>query len=794
MKVSYSWLKEMVDLPVGPDELEDILTYLGLEVEARRDFQPYLEKVVTGKVIACDKIEGSDYLSMTRVDVGGEVLPVVCGAPNVRTGMIGVVMLPGSVTAAGQKVKKAKLRGQESLGMLAAEDELGLSDDHTGIIEGDAFWQSGADASLYLNYPDTVFEVEVTPNRPDYLSHVGIARDLAAKFRLGWKPPDYKMEEESVPASEYVFVDIEAPQACPRYAARVIRNVSLKPSPYHMRLKLTRCGVRPISNIVDVTNYLMLEFGQPLHAFDERFVADHYINVRMAAAGESFVTLDGEEHQLNERDLLIADSEKGIALAGIMGGLNSEIRDDTSSVIIECAYFDPVHIRRSAKHHGMATESSRRFERGMDPNGVEQVIDATAALMQTLSGGNILSGRVDVYPDQIEPRKIRFRPARVSIICGIEIPEEEIRDTFIRLGCAVEEKSSAWEVLAPTWRPDLEREIDLVEEAIRVHGYDSIPAAVTSRVALQASDDPMEAYRRRIVDLMVNLGFQETLSVSMYTPDERRDPPDMPEGVELANPVTDDMQRLHGSLLPHLIRAASANWQRGDRSLRLFEVAKVFHAGSGNDPRTWERQTLAAVMTGNSYPEAWAHPSKLFDFHDLKGVIEVLCTKISLDKVRFICYDVVSGELLKGEIKAGDHRIGYWGIWDIATMSSRDIDAPVGWFELDLSETRQFAAPEFKYSPLPKYPASWRDIAVVVEETVPAEELLATVAEAGGKFLSGSEPIDVYRSEKIGRGKKSIAIRMEFSHPDRSLETDEIEGWVQDVIKAVSARHKAVLR
>jgi phenylalanyl-tRNA synthetase beta chain len=795
MIISYSWLNEMVDVPVSPDELAEVLTFLGLEVEEVHRYVPSLDKVVIGEVVECHPVQGSDHLSFTQVYVGSDTLPIVCGAPNVRQDQIVVVMLPDAVTADGKRIKKAKLRGIESHGMIASELELGLSHEHLGIIEGDPNWRIGANAGDYINLGDTTYDVEITPNRPDYLAHAGVARDLAAKFKIPWHKPEHRLIEIEEPTASQVRVEIITPEACPRYAARVMRGVKIGPTPYATRLRLTRCGVRPISNIVDVTNYVMLELGHPLHAFDQRFIAGNLIRVRYANPQEKFETLDGKAHELGSRDLLIADAEKGIALAGVMGGLNSEIRDDTQNVIIECAYFDPIHIRRTAKAHELGTESSRRFERGTDPNHVDHVIDSTAAMMQQLAGGEVLKDRVDEYPRKIASKTISFRPSRAAHVIGLEVPATEIEDIFARLGCGVDCKSAPWKVTAPTYRPDLEREIDLVEEAIRVHGYDQIPIAPSSKVPLAGNLNAMHQFRTKVVDAMVSLGFQETMSLSMYTPDDRRDPPDMPKGVELTNPVTDDMQVMQGSLLPQLVRSVASNWQRGDRNLRLFEVARAFQRGRSDDPQTWERQMLAAVMTGNAYPQSWAHPSKSFDFYDLKGMIDVFCAKILLDKDEIFCYDIESRELLTGGLRVDGQVCGQWGIWSAEVMAKRDIDAPVGWFELDLGLLFQRQRPGVKYEPLPRFPVSWRDLAIVVSESVAAEELLKVIRAAAGECLVRAEPFDIFRNpEKLGPEKKSLAIRLDFSHPQRSLEADEVDEWMHNIVNRLQTDCGAVLR
>ncbi|MBK6766813.1 MAG: phenylalanine--tRNA ligase subunit beta [bacterium] len=684
MLISYNWLSEFVDLPVPPSQLADVLTWLGLEVEAVHEYKPSLDNVVIGQVVECERIAGTDHLSITKTSVGGDLLSIVCGAPNVRPGLKVVVMLPGAKTAEGSVIKKAKLRGHESHGMLASEQELGLAPSHAGILECPDEWEVGTAAPKYMDSGDTVFDVEITPNRPDFLSHIGVARDIAAKYDLKWRRKTYPLHESARPAGDFVNVTINAPAACPRYLARVVTGVKVAPAPFDVRIRLLRCGIRPISNIVDVTNYLMLETGQPLHAFDARFVADRTIDIRFAAQGEKFVTLDEKEHKLQAHDLLIADSKHGIALAGVMGGLNSGIRPDTTDVVIECAYFDPVHIRRTAKALGMSTDSSRRFERGCDPNQVPYVAAATASLVQQWGGGEVLAGAVDVYPKPLVPVGIAFRPERVSALIGLDYAHQEMAGILARLDCKVNSAVSPWQVTAPTHRPDLEREVDLIEEIVRVRGYDHIPTAETSKVVLTGQDDPAYLLRRKVEDILVAEGFLEALSLSMWNPEPRRDPPGLPAGVEVANPVTDEMRVMQGSVLSPLFRAAAANFERGDKDLRLFETTRTFHQGQSDDPRTWETRVVAGLMVGRRYPAAWNQPKEALDFFDLKGVIDVLCRRLSLDKPEIICYDIDTSGFLRGELRVNGQVAGQFGIWPKDVCAPLDIDAPVAWFEFDL--------------------------------------------------------------------------------------------------------------
>lgn len=794
MLISYKWLSEFLDLPVSQEQLADVLTWLGLEVEAVNTYAPLLDNVVIGEIVECAPIAGTDHLSITRTNVGGESLSVVCGAPNARAGLKVVVMLPGAKTAEGMTIKKAKLRGHESHGMLASEQELGLAPSHSGIIECPKEWEVGASAARYLQDTDTVYDVEVTPNRPDFLSHIGVARDIAAKFKLPWQPKTYTLQESSRKAADFVRVKITAPEACPRYVARAVTGLRITPSPFDVRIRLLRCGIRPISNVVDVTNYLMLESGQPLHAFDARFIADRAINVRYAAAGEKFVTLDEKEHKLAAHDLLIADSKHGIALAGVMGGQNSEIRDDTSDVIIECAYFDPVHIRRTAKSLGMSTDSSRRFERGCDPGNVPYVAAATASLMQKWGGGEVWSGAVDEYVRPITPVQITFRPERASALIGMDYQPEEIAEIFARLGCEVNRQKTPWQVNAPTHRPDLEREVDLIEEVVRVHGYEQIPTSESGKVVLTGQDDLVVQVRRQVEDVLVSLGFLQSVSLSMWNPEPRLDPPGLPLGVELANPVTDEMKFLQGSVLAPIFRAAAANFERGDKDLRLFETTRVFRQGEVGDPRTWERQVVAGLMVGRRYPQGWSQPKDPVDFFDLKSVLEFLALKLSLDKPEIFCYDLDTVGFLSGQLRLNGLNAGEFGIWPREECAVRDIDAPVAWFELDLGLMAQSRSSDFAFQTLPRFPTAWRDLSVIVDKTVPFAELAVTAREAGGPTLLKVWPFDVFVSDKLGTGKKSVAFRLEFLHPDRSLDAAEVDAAIQSIVSKLQQRHSASLR
>ncbi|MFH1011543.1 MAG: phenylalanine--tRNA ligase subunit beta [bacterium] len=794
MIISYNWLADFVDLPIGPEETAELLTMLGLEVESMTHYRGALDKVVVGRVVECSPIAGSETMKRTRVDVGTEILPIVCGAPNVREGMTVAVALPSAMLPIGTEIRATRILGQESRGMLVSEAEIGMSPDAAGILEGDADWPLGATLASRNIAEDTVFDVEVTPNRPDFLSHFGVARDLAAKLRLPLREPEIDLHEVEAPTSARIRVILEDPSGCPRYGARFVEGITIRSSPFEMRLRLSRCGLRPISNIVDVTNYVMLELGHPLHAFDYALLQGGEIRVRCARPAETFLTLDGKVHSLRLDTLLICDARRAVAMAGVMGGLNSEIRESTRDVLIECAYFDPVSIRRTSRFLEISTDSSRRFERGVDPNGVPRVIDRTAALMAKLSGGKLYKSIVDEYPEPIEPLPIAFRPERARALVGVDISDKAMEEILAGLGCEVEKSDEAWIVMAPTFRPDLTREVDLIEEVVRLYGYDEIPVAITSRVPLRTWRDPLAQLGQKCADVLVSLGFLEVQSVSMGRPDPLHDLPAIAPGVAIANPVTEDMTHLQGALRGKLVHAASANWQRGDRTLRLFEMARTFHEGQADDPRTWEQWALAGVLTGTVHPAGWTDPPKPVDFFELKGVVETLCQKISLDNYEIFCYDTVSEDGLKGVLKAEGDILGELGIWSRKLMAAHEIDAEVAYFEFSIDALLRHVRAERKIQPLPRFPAVFRDIAVVVEEDLPAQEVRAAIQRLGGESLKGVELFDLYRGEQVEAGRKSLAFRLEFLDSKRTLTAEEAEQSVERIVAGLKEEFQAIRR
>ncbi|MEA3296466.1 MAG: phenylalanine--tRNA ligase subunit beta, partial [candidate division Zixibacteria bacterium] len=508
MKISYNWLRELTGLDWSPEEMGDRLTLCGTACEYIESTRQHMDKVIIGKVIELNPVQGADKIRQAVVDIGSESLGLICGAPNVAVGQKVPVAMIGAKLAGDIVIRKAKIRGVESVGMICSERELSISDDHSGILVLDDDAPLGKPLVEHLDFDDYILTFELTPNRPDSMSAIGIARDLAVLASTGLCRQVFDLKETSVPTSDFIKVSIDDPTACPRYAARVIRNVTIGPSPWWLKKKLLTAGIRPISNVVDITNFVMLECGHPLHAFDlERFGSGEVV-VRRARDKEKFITLDSEEHELTEDILLITNGDTGVAAAGVMGGLDSEVQEDTTNILLEAAYFDPTVIRRSRKQLGVVSESSSRFEKGADPNGIPYAINRAACLFHDICGGEVLRGIVDCYPTEIQPKKIRFRPDRCNAVLGTNISSERMKQIFTALEFSVSGDED-FEVTAPTFRPDIEREIDLIEEIVRIKGYDSVQDSISNIGPLYTRIHSEDRFRSDIRHILNGTGYDE---------------------------------------------------------------------------------------------------------------------------------------------------------------------------------------------------------------------------------------------------------------------------------------------
>ena len=769
MQIPYGWLKELVDFEWSPQELAEKLTLSGSEAEVQKLFEGQFDNIVVGQIAELNDIEKSDHLKLAVVNSGEEKLQVVCGAPNAAKGQKVVMAKVGAKLQNEFEIKEVKLRGVKSYGMICSERELGITDDHSGIIVLDDDAPVGKPADEFLKLNDSVIKLDLTPNRPDMLSAIGIARDIGCLAGNKVRRPEFKLSEISEKASDYVKVSIDDPDACPRYAARIIKGVKIGPSPWWIKQKLLLCGVRPISNVVDITNLVMLEYGHPLHAFDYNHFDRKEILVRRARDGEKFTTLDETEHTLTPEVLLITDGERAVAAAGVMGGLDSEISDETTDILLESAYFNPITIRKGRLHMGTISESSTRFEKGADPDNVPGAIDRAAWLINEYAGGKLLSGIVDCYPKKITPIKIDFRPDKANSFLGTSIPEKRIRDIFNGLEFGVE-GNGIMKVTVPTFRPDIEREVDLIEEIVRIEGYESVPSSERNLGPLFTHQFEDDILRDEIRRALTTQGFDETYGSGLADPKLMSKLSDGKPLLKILNPIAEDLAVLQSSLLYSLLKSVSHNISRRNINLQLFEIGKAFHPGNPPD----EREQVGLILTGRT-DDNWYSKSMEFSYYHLKGAIDGL-----IDSCRIAPMTLIPAEqfvYLKGcsfEIKIDNDLIGYAGQINIELAKALDIKQAVHAAVLDFDKLLAKRRPDMSFKPVPRYPAAPRDLAVVIDETINAGQIEEEIKKVGGDLLEEVKIFDLYRGKQVGEGKKSIAFALQYRSSERSLESKEI--------------------
>ncbi len=795
MRLSLNWLKDFVDLTVDAQVLADRLTMAGLEVEAVEAVVPEFSGVVVGKVTRVAPHPQADRLQVAEVEAGARTYKVVCGAPNVAPGRLYPFAPPGATLSADRKVKAAKLRGVVSEGMLLAEDELGLSADHAGLMEISQDIPPGRDLAAALNLADTVLEVAVTPNRPDCLSVLGLAREVAALIRQPLRHPEVLVTPDPEPASQRAKVTILDPVGCPRYAARLLVDLTVGPSPFWLRRRLQLAGLRAINNLVDVTNYVLLEFGQPLHAFDFQRLGGGAIVVRRPHKGERlFVTLDGQERPLNGETLLICDAAQPVALAGIMGGLESEVTGATRQVLIESAYFDPRTIRRTAKRLGLSTEASYRFERGVDPEGVIHALERATQLMAEVGRGRALSGRLDEYPNPIYHPRLSLRVSRTNQVLGTNFSKEQVSRFLRQLHLpAVEAEVDTLEVQVPSFRRDLEREIDLIEEVARLSGYEEIPVTLPQGVVATPRPGAEVRLRSEAKQLLLGQGFFEVISYA-FQPERlgawlgEADAP-----LRLANPLSEEQALMRTSLLPGLLDALRRNAMKQILDVRLFELSKVFVPQPGAElPR--EELLLAGLMYGAREEASWLAGKDPVDFFDLKGVVETLLAGLLVPEVAFAGDDLPAYLRQGAKIYAGDLKLGFLGELKPDIAEKLDLEGAVWVFNLKFDALAAAAQAFPLYTPLPRYPAAYRDIALVLDETVPAAQVAQALYHYGRPWLEEARLFDVYSGDPIPPGKRSLAFRLSYRDPERTLTDDLVNRHHEALVQALAKDLGAELR
>jgi len=793
MKVSLNWIKEFVDIDLSPDDLAHLLTMIGLEVEGMETVGHSLDDVIVGRIVKVRPHGDADRLSVCTVDAGRERVDVVCGAPNAVEGACAPLVLPGGRLPDGTVIEETRIRGAQSTGMLLAEDELNLTDDHTGLMILDSDLSPGCEFLSAFSFPDAVFEIAITPNRPDCANVLGIAREIAAATGTSLRKPEISLDESGPSIDDVTSVTILDPDGCPRYAAGVISGVKAGPSPFWMRYRLYHSGVRSISNLVDVSNYVMLEMGQPLHAFDYDRLREHRIVVRRADAGESFTTLDGQTHTMNAENLMICDGERPVALAGIMGGLNSEIYANTANVLVESAFFDPITIRRGAKRLGISTEASYRFERGADIGGVAHALRRAIALMCRLAGGRIARGIVDNYPKPWVPPVIQLRTEHTNRILGTTLNTAMLKQYLRSFEMDVRETDEErLTVKPPSFRVDIHREVDLIEEVARGCGFDQIPLTYPSIRPSEGGDSPELKIRADVRAIMTGLGFSEIITYSFISPDSADILGAGPDSrlrsfVSLLNPLTVEQSVLRTSLIPGLMGAVKTNMAHDEKGLKLFEWGKVFmHKNDATLPS--ESICLAGVITGLYQDKAWYEDGRYCDFYDIKGAVEALLSAMGLEDICFKREEQGPGydaDVFAG-IYCSDRRIGQAGKAASKVRRAYDLkEETIYLFEMDMASVNGLLAAVREFRPFPRFPAVFRDISLLVERQVESATIMEIIRREGGELLESVQIFDLYEGDKIDSADKAIAFRIAYRSAHETLSGERINRLHEAIIHKI---------
>ena len=797
MNTSLSWIKAYVpDLDVTAQEYTDAMTLSGTKVEGYEELDADLSKIVVGQIEKIEKHPDADKLIICQVNVGAETIQIVTGAPNVHEGDKVPVVLdggrvagghePGSRVKGGIKIKKGKLRGVESCGMMCSIEELGSNRDmypeapEEGIYIFPESTKVGADAVEVLGLHDVVFEYEVTSNRVDCFSVVGIAREAAATFGKEFHPPVVTPTGNDEDASDYIKVTVKNTDLCPRYCARVVKNIKIGPSPEWMQRRLASVGIRPINNLVDITNYVMEEYGQPMHAYDLDTIEDREIIVRTAAKGEKFTTLDGQERQMDESVLMICDGRKSIGIAGIMGGENSMITDDVHTMLFEAACFDGTNIRKSSKKVGLRTDASGKFEKGLDPNNAQAAIDRACQLVEEMGAGEVVGGMVDVYAEKREPVRITFQPDEINVLLGTDISAEDMLGYFEKIGLSYEKGTN--EVIIPTFRQDLLRTADLAEEVARFFGYDNIPTTLPSGESTMGK----LPFKLRVEDIAKEIaefcGFSQGMTYSFESPkvfDKLQIPEDseLRRVVEIMNPLGEDYSIMRTLPLNGMLSSLATNYNRRNKNVRLYELANVYlpkELPLKELPE--ERMQFTLGMYGDG------------DFYSMKGVVEEFLEKAGLHEKE--SYDPAGNRPYlhpgrQANILYAGNVIGYLGEVHPDVADAYGIGERAYIAVLDMPEVTKYATFDRKYTGIAKYPAVTRDISMVMPKEILAGQVEEVIEAKGGAYLESYALFDVYEGAQIKAGYKSLAYSIVFRAKDKTLEDAEVTEAMERILKTL---------
>ena len=793
MKLSLNWLKDYVDIQMSPNKLGQLLTMNGLEVEGIMAVGQSLEDIVVARIVAVKPHPGADSLFVCKVDTGGDTMQTVCGATNVKEGILAPFALPGAKLPDGTIIREDQIRGEISTGMLLAEDEMGLTDDHTGIMILAPDAVPGKPLPSVFPFADQVFDVDITPNRPDCSCVLGIAREIAAATGQRLKLPNIEIHDAGPAIEQLSSVTITDPSGCPRYAAGLIQGVGLGPSPFWMRYRLHLSGIRSISNIVDVTNYVMMEMGQPLHAFDYNRLRENRIVVRRAMEGEIFTTLDGETHKLNSENLMICDGERPVALAGIMGGLNSEIFSGTEDVLIESAFFDPVTIRRGSKRLGLATEASYRFERGADIGGATTALKRAISLISQLAGGKVAAGFIDNYPKTHSPPVIDLRIDKTNRLLGTGLSRNAIGGYLRALEMDVQDiNENELKVIPPSFRVDIARDVDLMEEVARLSGYDNIPVTYPIIRPSEKVEDPELLVCEQIRSITVGMGFTEIITYGFISPDSAdklgaKAGNTLRSFVKLLNPLTVDQSVMRTSLIPGLLATVKTNILHDERDLKLFELGKVFIANEEAE-LPFEKIHLAGLMTGLYRRKAWKCDERYVDFWDIKGAVEVILKELGIKEVMFQKKTGIPGydtDRCSGILCSGSF-VGYLGQVSPVVMEAYDLAKEDAYlFEIDIETLLQNISGPTKFRPVAKFPAVNRDISIIVERQLESAGIMEIIKREGGELVESVNIFDVYEGKNIDPSEKAVALSIRYRSKHRTLDGEEANRLHESIIEKI---------
>ena len=802
MKVSLSWLRDYVSIEIPVVELADALTMAGLEVEAISDRYAYLDSVLVGRIKGVCPHPNADRLQICQVDAGDGIYTIVCGAPNVHAGMLAPLALIGTQMPDGSLLKESQIRGVASEGMLCSETDLGIGPDNAGIMSLDDTLTVGEPLNKALNLSDSVFEIGLTPNRSDCLSMIGVAREIGAILNTAIRHPKFQLEETAASIEGVTSVRVDAKDHCPRYTARLITDLAVKPSPFWLKDRLLSVGQKPINNIVDITNFVMLEMGQPLHAFDFDQLAGHKIVVRTAEKGEKFTTLDQKLWELGDDTLMICDGQKPVGIAGVMGGLNSEVEENTNNVLLESAYFSPTSIRKTSKRLGLNTEASHRFERGVDPKRTLTALNRAAQLMAQLGGGRLMKNAIDQQEDIPTAPPITLSTLLTNKRLGLSLEQNRIDKLLTSVGFKVTiQDEDRLEVAVPSFRVDVFRPEDLMEEVARLEGYNSIPITFPKIPAKNREESPLLTKRQKIRNILVGFGFHEVVNYSFISrrscdylrlpqTDLRRNQ------VEILNPLTEDQVVLRTSLIPGLLGVMQRNLFKQIKTVKIFETGRIF-LGKKEGQLPVEEEMLSGLWTGLRKELSWHTKDEPCDFYDLKGALEGVFDALNLMPVTFSrldsenCFYTRYG--YSAQINFQGEVIGLVGEVHPEVLKNYDLRQKAYVFELNLNHLLALLPKKITTQPIPRFPFTTRDITLIVEDQLEAANVIATIYNLDEPLVESIYIFDVFSGDPIPAGKKSISVRITYRSKDATLVDEDVNKIHKELTDALLMTFKASL-